>query len=171
MKLMSFSTLLSCFSFSVSCQMLLADLRELRGVLDNLIWKGSELSASMRLKDLDIKDTLKQLEEKWKEAVKRAEKKLSDLEDLRIDWAERENMLANMESWVILAEDQLVNEQGLSSRDEDSLKEALAYYEVWQSVSVLQSQEQNQKFEWFYTRCVRKQSLFFTFILFLHCSR
>ena len=168
---MSFSTLLSCFSFSVSCKMLLADLRELRGVLDNLIWKGSELSASMRLKDLDIKDTLKQLEEKWKEAVKRAEKKLSDLEDLRIDWAERENMLANMESWVILAEDQLINEQGLSSRDEDSLKEALAYYEVWQSVSVLQPQEQNQKYEWFYTRCVRKQSLFFTFILFLHCSR
>ena len=111
-------------------QLLLADLRELRGVLDNLIWKGSELSASMRLKDVDIKDTLKQLEEKWDQAVKRAEKKLIDLDDLRMDWAEREDMLVNMESWVTQAEDQLQNEQGLSSRDEDSLKEALAYYEV-----------------------------------------
>lgn len=124
--------------------MLLADLRELRGVLDNLIWKGSELSASMRLKDLDIKDTLKQLEEKWKEAVKRAEKKLSDLDDLRVDWTERQNLLANMESWVILAEDQLMNEQGLSSRDEDSLKDALAYYEVWQGLCVIQSQKQSE---------------------------
>ena len=111
--------------------MLLAHLRELRGVLDNLIWKGSELAASMRLKDLDIKDTLKQLEEKWKEAVKRAEIKLSDLDDLRMDWAERESILENMESWVLSAEDQLLMEQGLSSRDEGSLKEALAYYEVW----------------------------------------
>ena len=110
--------------------MLLADLRELRGVLDNLIWKGSELSASMKLKDLDIKDTLKQLEEKWNLAVKRAEKKLIDLDDLRMDWAEREEMLANMESWVVQAEDQLLNEQGLSSRDEDSLRDALTYYEV-----------------------------------------
>lgn len=111
-------------------QLLLADLRELRGVLDNLIWKGSELSASMRLKDLDIKDTLKQLEEKWNLAVKRAEKKLIDLDDLRMDWAEREEMLGSMEAWVVEAEDQLMNEQGLSSRDEDCLREALAYYEV-----------------------------------------
>ena len=111
-------------------QLLLADLRELRGVLDNLIWKGSELSASMRLKDLDIKDTLKQLEEKWNLAVQHAEKKLMDLDDLRMDWAEREDMLVNMESWVIQAEDQLLSEQALSSRDEDSLREALAYYEV-----------------------------------------
>lgn len=84
----------------------------------------------MRLKDLDIKDTLKQLEEKWSEAVQNAEKKLLDLDDLRMDWAEKEEMLANMESWVIQAEDQLENEKGLSSRDEESLKEALAYYEV-----------------------------------------
>ena len=84
----------------------------------------------MKLKDLDIKDTLKQLEEKWNLAVKRAEKKLIELEDLRMDWAEREEMLANMECWVVQAEDQLLNEQGLSSRDEDSLKEALTYYEV-----------------------------------------
>ena len=111
-------------------QILLADLRELRGVLDNLIWKGSELSASMRLKDLDIKDTLKQLEEKWNKAVQDAEKKLLDLEDLRLDWAEKEEMLVKMESWVVQAEDQLENERGLSSRDEDSLREALASYEV-----------------------------------------
>lgn len=95
-----------------------------------MIWKGSELSASMKLKDLDIKDTLKQLEEKWNQAVQQAEKKLIELDDLRIDWAEREELLQNMESWVVQAEDQLQNEQGLSSRDEDSLKEALAYYEV-----------------------------------------
>lgn len=118
-------------SFNCYCfQILLADLRELRGVLDNLIWKGSELSASMRLKDLDVKDTLKQLEEKWSQAVQDAEKKLLDLDDLRMDWAEKEEMLANMESWVVQAEDQLENERGLSSRDEDNLREALAYYEV-----------------------------------------
>ena len=118
---------------SLNCpcfQILLADLRELRGVLDNLIWKGSELSASMRLKDLDIKDTLKQLEEKWNQAVQEAEKKLLDLDDLRMDWAEKEEMLMNMESWVVEAEDQLENERGLSSRDEESLREALVYYEV-----------------------------------------
>lgn len=84
----------------------------------------------MRLKDLDIKDTLKQLEEKWSQAVQDAEKKLLDLDDLRMDWAEKEEMLVNMESWVVQAEDQLENERGLSSRDEDSLREALAYYEV-----------------------------------------
>ena len=84
----------------------------------------------MRLKDLDIKDTLKQLEEKWNKAVQDAEKKLLDLEDLRLDWAEKEEMLVKMESWVIQAEDQLENERGLSSRDEDSLREALASYEV-----------------------------------------
>lgn len=84
----------------------------------------------MKLKDLDIKDTLKQLEEKWNQAVQQAEKKLIELDDLRIDWAEREELLQNMESWVVQAEDQLQNEQGLSSRDEDSLNEALAYYEV-----------------------------------------
>ena len=95
-----------------------------------MIWKGSELSASMKLKDLDIKDTLKQLEEKWNQAVQQAEKKLIELDDLRMDWAEREELLQNMESWVVQAEDQLQNEQGLLSRDEDSLKEALAYYEV-----------------------------------------
>ena len=114
----------------LSFQILLADLRELRGVLDNLIWKGSELSASMRLKDLDIKDTLKQLEEKWNQAVQDAEKKLLELDDLRMDWAEKEEMLVNMESWVVQAEDQLENERGLSSRDEESLREALACYEV-----------------------------------------
>ena len=111
-------------------QILLAYLRELRGVLDNLIWKGAELSASMRLKDLDIKDTLKQLEEKWNQAVQDAEKRLVHLDELRLDWAEKDEMLANMESWVVEAEGQLENERGLSSRDEDSLKEALAYYEV-----------------------------------------
>lgn len=84
----------------------------------------------MKLKDLDIKDTLKQLEEKWNQAVQQAEKKLIELDDLRMDWAEREELLQNMESWVVQAEDQLQNEQGLSSRDEDCLKEALAYYEV-----------------------------------------
>lgn len=84
----------------------------------------------MKLKDLDIKDTLKQLEEKWNQAVQQAEKKLIELDDLRMDWAEREELLQNMESWVGQAEDQLQNEQGLSSRDEDSLNEALAYYEV-----------------------------------------
>ena len=84
----------------------------------------------MRLKDLDIKDTLKQLEEKWNQAVQRAEKSLMDLDDLRMDWTEREEMLVNMESWVVQAEDQLLNEQGLSSRDENSLREALVYYEV-----------------------------------------
>lgn len=114
----------------MSFQILLADLRELRGVLDNLIWKGSELSASMRLKDLDIKDTLKQMEEKWTQAVQDGEKKLVDMDDLRMDWAEKEEMLVNMESWVVEAEDQLENERGLSSRDEESLREALAYYEV-----------------------------------------
>ena len=84
----------------------------------------------MRLKDLDIKDTLKQLEEKWNHAVQDAEKKLLALDDLRMDWAEKEEMLVNMESWVVQAEDQLESERGLSSRDEDSLMEALAYYEV-----------------------------------------
>lgn len=84
----------------------------------------------MRLKDLDIKDTLKQLEDKWNQAVQDAEKKLLDLDDLRMDWAEKEEMLVNMESWVVQAEDQLENERGLSSRDEESLREALAYYEV-----------------------------------------
>lgn len=84
----------------------------------------------MRLKDLDIKDTLKQLEEKWTQAIQDAEKKLLELDDLRMDWAEKEEMLVNMESWVVQAEDQLENERGLSSRDEESLREALAYYEV-----------------------------------------
>lgn len=111
-------------------QILLADLRELRGVLDNLIWKGSELSASMKVKDLDIKDTLKQLEEKWSQAVQNAEKKLEDLDDLRMEWVDKEEMLVNMESWVVQAEDKLESERGLSSRDEQSLKEALECYEV-----------------------------------------
>ncbi|KAJ7327790.1 hypothetical protein OS493_026066 [Desmophyllum pertusum] len=78
-------------------KILLAYLRELRGVLDNLIWKGAELSASMRLKDLDIKDTLKQLEEKWNQAVQDAEKRLVHLDELRLDWAEKDEMLANMD--------------------------------------------------------------------------
>ena len=84
----------------------------------------------MKVKDLDIKDTLKQLEEKWSQAVQNAEKKLEDLDDLRMEWVDKEEMLVNMESWVVQAEDKLETERGLSSRDEQSLREALEYYEV-----------------------------------------
>lgn len=84
----------------------------------------------MKVKDLDIKDTLKQLEEKWSQAVQNAEKKLEDLDDLRMEWVDKEEMLVNMESWVVQAEDKLESERGLSSRDEQSLREALEYYEV-----------------------------------------
>lgn len=111
-------------------QVLIADLRELRGLLNNLIWKGSNLAASVRLKDLDIKGTLKQLEEKWEGAVDCAEQRLEELEALHVEWLDREEMIENMEVLVKEAEDQMDNEKYLSSRDEGFLKDALQYYEV-----------------------------------------
>ena len=84
----------------------------------------------MRLKDLDIKGSLKQLEEKWNQAVQIAEKKLVDLDELRLEWADKEEMLVNVESLLYQAEEQLESEKGLPSREENSLKVALSYYEV-----------------------------------------
>ena len=109
---------------------MIGDLRELRGLLNSLIWKGSNLAASVRLKDLDIKGTLKELEDKWKDAVASAEKRLEELEILRLDWIERDQVLDNMEFLVKEAEDQMVNEKTLSVRDEGYVREALEYYEV-----------------------------------------
>lgn len=53
-----------------------------------------------------------------------------------MDWVEKEEMLVNMEFWVVEVEDQFENERGLLSRDEESLREVLVYYEV-NSVLVL----------------------------------
>jgi hypothetical protein len=116
-------------------QVLIGDLRELRGLLNNLIWKGSNLAASVRLKDLDIKGTLKQLEEKWQGAVHCAEQRLEELETLRLEWIEREQVLGNMEVLVKEAEDQMTNEKSLTNRDEGFIRDALQYYEV--SVSII----------------------------------
>lgn len=109
---------------------MIGDLRELRGLLNNLIWKGSNLAASVRLKDLDIKGTLKQLEEKWQEAVTSAEKRLEELEGLRLDWIERDQVLDNMEFLVKEAENQMNEEKTLAVRDRGYVQEALEYYKV-----------------------------------------
>lgn len=88
------------------------------------------MSATMRLKDLDVKSTLKHLEQKWNQVVTQAEMKLVELDNLRVEWTEKNTMLDSMGRWVAQAEDQLESEMSLSSRDENSLREALAYYEV-----------------------------------------
>ena len=106
-------------------------MHELREQLDNLIWKGSELAASMRLKDIDIKSTLKELEGKWNQAMQVAEDRVAELDSLRLDWAERERILESLESWVMEAEEQLENEKGLFTRDEVSLRDALDNYQVY----------------------------------------
>ena len=102
----------------------------MRDQLDNLIWKGSELASSMRLKDIDIKSTLKELEAKWNEAMQLAQDRVAELHSLRMDWAERERILASLEAWLSEAEEHIESEKTLPARDETSLRDALDNYQV-----------------------------------------
>ena len=84
----------------------------------------------MRLKDLNVKATLKHLEQKWSQAVTQAELRLVELGTLRGEWSEKSAVLDSMQCWLAGAEHQLENEINLSSRDENSLRKALEHYEV-----------------------------------------